>query len=256
MDPERRRTSADCWFPRERFPRLRKFYREHGKGVKVIVPAVLAVVLVWFALESLTRVRIVVPADNTFLIEAERERKDGGAVLLRGKLVNRGEDVPDLSLRSIGVIAEFLYSDGRTERKRVFPKSPFRGEGALFRGETGAFEIEVPKGVKSVTLRGEIVNLGEGRVFVRRTGESGASLRKETGDPPAGPGAGGPRVRPRPLPQLEDVLPRCPRPVRGGRNENGAASVLHRAAASRSTSAVPHRDPRNSRPSGEETPTR
>ncbi len=152
--------------PPERFPRLRKCYREHGKGVKVVVPAVLAVVLVWFALESLTRVRIVVPADNTFLIEAERERKDGGAVLLRGKLVNRGEDVPDLSLRSIGVIAEFLYNDGRTERKRVFPKSPFRGEGALFRGEAGAFEIEVPKGVKSVTLRGEIVNLGEDRVFV------------------------------------------------------------------------------------------
>jgi hypothetical protein len=152
--------------PPERFPRLRKCYREHGKGVKVIVPAVLAVALVWFALESLTRVRIVVPADNTFLIEAERERKEGGSVLLRGKLVNRGEDVPDLSLRSIGVIAVFLYNDGRTERKRVFPKSPFRGEGALFRGEAGAFEIEVPKGVKSVTLRGEIVNLGGDRVFV------------------------------------------------------------------------------------------
>ena len=113
--------------------------------------------------------KIVVPSDNAFLIEAERERKDGGTVLLRGKLVNRGEDIPDLSLRSIGVIAEFLYGDGRTERKRVFPKSPFRGEGALFRGESGAFEIEVPKGVKSVTLRGEIVNLGEDRVFVPST---------------------------------------------------------------------------------------
>lgn len=155
--------------PPERFPRLRKFYREHGKGVKVVVPAVLAVVLVWSALASLTRVRIVIPADNTFLIEAERERKEGGAVLVKGKLVNRGEDVPDLSLRSIGVIAEFLYGDGRTERKRVFPKSPFRGEGALFRGEAGAFEIEVPKGVKSITLRGEIVNLGEDRVFVPAT---------------------------------------------------------------------------------------
>ena len=110
--------------------------------------------------------RIIVPPDNTFLIEAEREQKDGGRVLLTGKLVNRGEDVPDLSLRSIGVIAEFLYRDARTERKRVFPKSPFRGEGALFHGESGAFEIEVPKGVKSVTLRGEIVNLGEDRVFV------------------------------------------------------------------------------------------
>jgi len=152
--------------PPERFPRLGKYYREHGKWVKVVAPALLAVLLLRLALGFLTRVRIVVPSDNVFLIEAERERKDGGSVLLKGKLVNRGEDVPDLSLRSIGVMAEFRYGDGRTERKRVFPKSPFRGEGALFRGESGAFEIEVPKGVKSVTLRGEIVNLGEDRVFV------------------------------------------------------------------------------------------
>jgi len=151
--------------PPERFPRLRKYYLEHGKWVKVVAPALLGVLVLWLAIGYLTRVRIVIPSDNTFLIEAQRERKDGGRVLLTGRLVNRGEDVPDLSLRSIGVIAEFLYGDGRTERKRVFPKSPYRGEGALFRGESGVFEIEVPKGAKSVTLRGEIVNLGENRVF-------------------------------------------------------------------------------------------
>ena len=155
--------------PPERFPRLGKYYREHGKWVKVVAPALLAVLVLWLALGFLTRVRIVVPSDNAFLIEAERERKDGGRVLLKGKLVNRGEDIPDLSLRSIGVIAEFLYGDGRTERKRFFPKNPFRGEGALFRGESGTFEIEVPKEVKTVTLRGEIVNLGEDRVFVPAT---------------------------------------------------------------------------------------
>ena len=155
--------------PPVRFPRLRKFSLEHGKWVKVVGPALLAVLLLWLALGFLTRVRIVVPSDNAFLIEAEREQKDGGRVLLTGKLTNRGEDIPDFSLRSIGVIAEFRYGDGRTERKRVFPKSPFRGEGALFRGESGAFEIEVPQGVKSVTLRGEIVNLGEDRVFVPST---------------------------------------------------------------------------------------
>ena len=153
----------------ERFPRLRNAYREHGKWVKIVGPALLAVLVLWLALGFLTRVRIVVPSDNTFLIEAQRERKDDGRVLLKGTLVNLGEDVPDLSLRSIGVIAEFLHGDGRRERKRVFPKSPFRGEGALFRGESGAFEIEVPKGVKTVTLRGEIVNLGEDRVFVPAT---------------------------------------------------------------------------------------
>jgi hypothetical protein len=155
--------------PPERFPRLRKYYGEHGKWVKIAVPALLAILVLWLALGFMARVKIVVPPDNVFLIEAELERKEGGRVLLTGKLVNRGEDVPDLSLRSIGVIAEFLHGDGRTERKRVFPKSPFRGEGALFSGESGAFGIEVPKGVKSVTLRGEIVNLGEDRVFVPAT---------------------------------------------------------------------------------------
>jgi hypothetical protein len=155
--------------PPERFPQLRKYYREHGKWVKVVGPALLAALVLWLAFGFLTRVKITVPSDNTFLIEAERDRKDGERLFLTGKIINRGEDVPDLSLRSIGVIAEFLYADGRTERKRVFPKSRFRGEGALLRGESGAFEIEVPKGVKSVTLRGEIVNLGEDRVFVPAT---------------------------------------------------------------------------------------
>lgn len=155
--------------PPERFPRLRDFYLIHGKWVKVVAPALLGILVLWLAIGYLSRVKIIVPSDNAFLIEAEREQKDGGRVLLKGNLLNRGEDIPDLSLRSIGVIAEFLYSDGRTERKRVFPKNPFRGEGALFRGESGAFEIEVPKGVKSVTLRGEIVNLGEDRVFVPST---------------------------------------------------------------------------------------
>src|SRR5512143_236557 len=155
--------------PPERFPRLGKYYRDHGKWVKVVGPALLAVLLLWLALGFLTRVKIVVPSDNAFLIDAERDRKDGGRLFLTGKIINRGEDIPDLSLRSIGVIAEFLYADGRTERKRVFPKSPFRGEGALLRGETGTFEIEVPKEVRSVTLRGEIVNLGENRVFLPAT---------------------------------------------------------------------------------------
>jgi hypothetical protein len=155
--------------PPERFPRLGKHYREHGKWVKVVGPALLAVLLLWLAPGLLTRVKIVVPSDNAFLIEAERDRKEEGRLFLTGKIINRGEDIPDLSLRSIGVTAEFLYKDGRTERKRVFPKSRFRGEGALLRGESGAFEIEVPKGVSSVTLRGEIVNLGEDRVFVPAT---------------------------------------------------------------------------------------
>src|SRR5512141_2751 len=117
--------------PPERFPRLVNFFREHGKWVKVVGPALLAVLALWLALGFLTRVKITVPSDNAFLIDAERDRKDGGRLFLTGKIINRGEDIPDLSLRSIGVIVEFLYADGRTERERVFPKSACRGGGAL-----------------------------------------------------------------------------------------------------------------------------
>ena len=142
----KRKDIRDLLVPPERFPRLGKYYREHGKWVKVVGPALLAVLVLWIALGFLTRVRIVVPSDNAFLIEAERERKDGGRVLLTGKLTNRGEDIPDLSLRSIGVIAEFLYGDGRTERKRVFPKPPFRGEGASSAGNRARSRSMSPRG--------------------------------------------------------------------------------------------------------------
>ncbi len=164
-----RRDIRTLLVPPDRFPRLAEYRRAHGKWLKIVVPALLAVAVLWLAIGFLSRVKIVVPQDNVFRIEAERERKDGGRVLLAGTILNRGEDVPDLSLRSIGVTAEFLYGDGKTGRKRIFPKSPYRGEGALLRGETGTFEIEVPDGVKSVTLRAEIVNLGEDRVFVPAT---------------------------------------------------------------------------------------
>jgi hypothetical protein len=160
-----RRDIRELLAPPERFPRLRQYCREHAGWMKVIGPALLGALALWLSIGYLTQVRVVVPTDNVFLIEAERERKEGGRALLTGKLTNRGEDIPDLSLRSIGVIAEFRFDDGRTERRRVFPKSPFRGEGALLHGESGAFEMDVPKGVKSVTLRGEIVDLGETRGF-------------------------------------------------------------------------------------------
>ncbi len=178
--PEDAKDIRELLVPPDRFPRLRKYYLEHRKWGKVVVPALLGVLVLWFAIGYLTSVEVAIPPDNTFLIEAKAERMDGGRFLLTGTLVNQGEDVPDLSLRSIGVIADFLYSDGRTERKRFFPKSPFRGEGALFRGESGAFEIDMPKGVKSVTLRGEIVNLGEDRVFVPVTRGIGRHNRRRS----------------------------------------------------------------------------
>jgi hypothetical protein len=148
-----------------RFPAARKYLVEHGKWVKVAAPVVAAVAVLWVVFFFLTRLTVTIPKDATFPIEVTRE-KTGRNVLLKGKLTNQGENVPDLSLRSIGVTAEIRMDDGRVERKRVFPKSPFRGEGALFLGESGEFEIEVPKDAREVTLRAEVVNLGEDRQFV------------------------------------------------------------------------------------------
>jgi hypothetical protein len=138
---------------------------EHGKWVKVAAPALAAALALWIAWGLWSGLRVKVPPDGAFLIEVEK-RKAGPNVLLKGKLTNRGEDIPDLSLRSIGVIAEFRFRDGRTERRRFFPKSPYRGEGALLNGEAGSFEIVVPKEVAAVSLRGEIVDLGEDRKFI------------------------------------------------------------------------------------------
>jgi len=151
--------------PPERFPALRRFRGKYDTYLKIAAPILLALLVFWAVYGLWGRPTVTVASDNVFLIEASQE-KSGRAVLLKGKLTNRGEDFPDLSLRSIGVIAEIRYRDGRTERRRIFPKSPFRGEGALMRGETGVFEIELPKEVSAVSLRGEIVNLGEDRTLI------------------------------------------------------------------------------------------
>jgi len=149
----------------EPFPALKKLYREHAKWLKVALPALVGVPVLWLLFIQVTKLSVTIPGNPDFPIEVVQEKKGGSTVLLKGELTNLGEDVPDLSLRSIGVTAEFRMQDGRKVSKRVFPKSPFRGEGALFRGESGVFEIEVPKGAKAVTLRAEIVNLGKGSPF-------------------------------------------------------------------------------------------
>ena len=151
--------------PPDQFHALKRLWQEHGKWLKIAAPVLLAALALWGAYGLWSGLKVRVTRDSAFLIEAEKQ-KGGPHVLVKGRLTNRGDDVPDLSLQSIGVIAELRYRDGRTERRRVFPKSPYRGEGALMRGETGSFEIEVPKEVSAVTLRGEIVDLGEGRRFI------------------------------------------------------------------------------------------
>ena len=148
-----------------RFPALDRCWEEYGKWLKIAAPVLAAVLVLWIAYGRWMSLKVEVSSDGRFAVEASREKR-GRNILLKGKLTNLGEDVPDLSLQSIGVIAEFRYRDGKTDRRRFFPKSLYRGEGALMRGETGSFEIEVPKGVAAVSLRGEIVDLGEDRTFI------------------------------------------------------------------------------------------
>lgn len=151
--------------PQESFPALKEFFRLYGRWIKLAVPALIAVPALWIVFLLLSRVPVEIPKDPAFPIEVEKVKKGGRVVLLKGTVTNLGENIPDLSLRSIGVTAEIRLKDGKIERKRVFPRSPFRGEGALFHGEAGAFEIDVPPGAKAVSLRAEIVNLGEDSRF-------------------------------------------------------------------------------------------
>ncbi len=139
------------------------FLERYWKWIAAAVPVVLALVVVVVIYERWVGVRITVVPNPSLPVKATLEKK-GSLVLLRGTMLNEGEDVPDLSLKSIGVMVEFAYRNGRRQKKRVFPKAEFRGEGALLRGETGSFEIEAPKeGLEEIVLRAEIVDLGAGR---------------------------------------------------------------------------------------------
>ena len=138
----------------------------HGKWIKVGGPVMAAILLLFlvYGVWGDYKVRIV---PNTALpVRVEQEKKDQ-SVLLKVFVKNEGEDVPDLSLKSIGVVMEFVYRDGRREKKTVFPKAEYRGEGALLHGETGSIEVEAPaKELKEVVLRSEVVDLGTGRMLV------------------------------------------------------------------------------------------
>jgi hypothetical protein len=164
-EKEERRDIRDLLVPQESFPGLKSFYRRYGKWLKLSAPILIAVPTLWVIFLLLTGLSIDIPGDPVFPIEATAVKKGGRVILLKGTVTNLGEDVLDLSLRSIGVTAEFRWNDGKAERKRAFPKSDFRGEGALFRGESGAFEFDVPPGADAVILRAEIVNLGGDRPF-------------------------------------------------------------------------------------------
>jgi hypothetical protein len=151
-------------------PDLADLWDRYGKWVKLAGPALLAVLLLAFVYQQWVAHSVKVEPNPSLPIQVEKER-EGDALILRGTVTNRGDDVPDLSLRSVAVIVTFVYRDGRRQKKTVFPKTEFRGEGALLRGEKGRFEVAGPaKELREVILRSEIVDLGMGRKLIRPRG--------------------------------------------------------------------------------------
>ena len=151
-------------------PGLAALWDRHGKWIKLAGPALLAVVLLAFVYQRWIVNNVKVEPNPSLPIQVEKER-EGDTLVLRGTVTNRGDDVPDLSLRSIAVIVEFVYRDGRRQKVTVFPKTEFRGKGALLRGETGRFEAAGPaKNLREIVLRSEVVDLGMGRKLIRPRG--------------------------------------------------------------------------------------
>jgi hypothetical protein len=152
--PEKQRTLAyDLW-------------ARYGKWIKVAGPALAAGVLLLVVYGVWVGYKVQVVPNPALAVKVKHVKK-GQTVVFNVYVTNEGEDIPDLSLKSIGVVTEFVYRDGRREKKTVFPKSEFRGEGSLLHGETGSFEIEASaKGLKEVNLRSEIVDLGTDRRLV------------------------------------------------------------------------------------------
>jgi hypothetical protein len=141
-------------------------WARYGKWIKVAGPVLAAVLLLFIVYGVWVGYKVRVVPNPALTMKVKHEKK-GQTVLLQVFVTNEGEDVPDLSLKSIGVVTEFVYRDGRREKKTVFPKADFHGEGSLLHGETGSFEIEASaSGLKEVVLRSEIVDLGAGRRLV------------------------------------------------------------------------------------------
>jgi hypothetical protein len=95
-------------------------------------PILLAVIVLILVYQRGVVHRVKVMPNPSLPIRVEKER-EGDAMVLRGTVTNQGDDIPDLSLRSVAVVVEFVYRNGRREKKTVFPKTEFRGEGALLR---------------------------------------------------------------------------------------------------------------------------
>jgi len=145
---------------------LPRLWERHGKWIKVGGLVLAAFLLLCLVYGMWVGHKVTVVPNPELPIKVKKEKK-GNNLVLNVMVTNLGQDVPDLSLKSIGVVAEIVYRDGRREKKTYFPKAEYRGEGALLNGETGAFEFETPsKGLKEVILRSEVVDLSMGRKLI------------------------------------------------------------------------------------------
>ncbi|GAB4363325.1 MAG: hypothetical protein Kow00128_03940 [Deltaproteobacteria bacterium] len=143
-----------------------RFWDRYGIWVKAGGPVLVALVVLLVVYRSWSGFRIQVVPNADLPLQVEKERR-GNTVVLRGTVTNRGVDVPDLSLKSIRVVVDLLYRDGRREKRTAFPKTRFRGEGALLRGETGTFELVAPSDrLDTITFRCEIVDLDLGKTLI------------------------------------------------------------------------------------------
>ncbi len=145
---------------------LTDLWARYGMWIKVAGPVLAAFLLLFLVFRLWVGHKVTIVPNPELPIKVKQD-KGNQAVLLTVMVTNLGEDVPDLSLKSIGVVVEVVYRDGRREKKTFFPKAERHGEGALLRGESGSFEFETrSKGLKEVVLRSEIVDLGMGRTLI------------------------------------------------------------------------------------------
>lgn len=145
---------------------LLDLWTRYGKWIKIAGPVLAAAILLSIVFGVWAGVKVRMVPNASLPMKATHERK-GPVTLFRVLVTNEGEDVPDLSLRSIAVVAEFSYRDGTRAKKTMFPKSELRGEGALLNGETGSVEFEVPAtGLREAVFRSEVVDLESGRRLI------------------------------------------------------------------------------------------
>lgn len=153
-----------------KFTSFEKLWFRYGKWIKVAGPILAALLLLLLVNRIWVGYKVRVAPNPELPIAVKQERRDK-AVLFKVTVTNKGEDIPDLSLKSVGVVMEFVYRDGRREKKTAFPKAEYHGEGALLHGESGSFEIEAPAaGLSEVVLRSQVFDLGMGQILIRPGG--------------------------------------------------------------------------------------